>query len=163
LLRTLRQEHTLTVKQWAVRLGLPLERVRALEQDATLPTMDELYQLCRALDSRPNRLLRHVRGTGQALLDDAWTPYTRTHEAYAARTVPEAVASVDDNEAVLYLPEPLQRALCDALQVRRSDRIGLRDAWSSLRSEPDAYRSMLFDATLSQLTLEGETPYPSEP
>jgi hypothetical protein len=146
LLTTLRQEYLLTVPEWAHRLGLPLERVQALEEDRVLPTQDELFQLCHVLDNRPGRLLRHIRTTGRLLLDRAWK---------GTSDAPTSPA-----EAVLALPMPLQRALCDALDLKRSDRDGLRHAWTALRSEPDTHRTLLFEAALAEVFLEGETFYP---
>jgi hypothetical protein len=138
----------------ALRFGLPLDRLRGLEQDATLPTIDEVFLLCDVLQVLPPTVLRHVRGTGRALLDEAWTPYTQSGEAYAARSVPD-VKQVEE-EALHLLPEPLQVALCDALRLRRSDRTGLQHAWSELRTRPEAQRDMLFDAAVAQMLLEGE-------
>jgi transcriptional regulator with XRE-family HTH domain len=157
VLRTFRQEQRLSVKQAALRLGLPLERLRALEQDATLPTLDETFRLCDGLPSLPHRLQRHIRGTGLALLKEAWTPYTRSTEAMAARPTTEDAGSIED-EAVLLLPEPLQDALCDALRLDRSDRTGLQQAWAALRTRPDTQRTILFEAAVAQLMLEGEAP-----
>jgi hypothetical protein len=149
-----RKAHRLTVKQLASRWQLPLDRVRALEHDATLPTSEEAERLALGLDELPHRVWRYVRTTALSLLEEALHPQVRATEAVAARHLPPGAEA--EREAAMLLPVSLRTALCDAFQVPRGDAEALRAAWAGLTQQAPARQQIVLEAAVAQLCLEGE-------
>jgi hypothetical protein len=77
-------------------------------------------------------------------------------EAIAARPV---IHGPDvSTDAVLLLPVTLRMAVCDALTVRRDDDAALQAAWTTLAAETATQQRIALEATVAQLTLEGDEP-----
>jgi transcriptional regulator with XRE-family HTH domain len=155
VLKTFRATHGASMRELAMRLGLSLERLRALENDATLPNVTEVGQLSDALSIWPQRVLRAIRQTALDMLWDTAAVAANCHpRAVAARQLPPGPEAPPEGPATL--PGPLRRTLARCLQVDPQDAAALASAWQALQDKPPEAQRIVYEATVSRLTLEGE-------